>query len=396
MKSKFKFWIILLTTFNLRLNSMETYRKFDQTKDMHAYEIFDIVPKGIFKFNKTKGQLELMPGPEREKFINNYNNLIDKYNPNNFSNNTKAYHLAQQITQDIELAKECILNSKTADCTFLTIFYNYRINLKNLESIISSNALQSLNINIINLSNVVKNLPIDKNNNYISYKINNTEIRLIKANILDLPADAIVNPANEACLGGGGLDGQITAAGGEDLREARENIPQVRLGVRCPVGESRITRAGDLKYLDPNTGDKVNFKYVFHTVGPVCKHKRIISQTEEKKLISAYINTIVRAIQFNKDPKNTAYIEFPYVDTIDLEPNYKIKSLSIPPISTGIFKCDTDNSAEKVSKALVNYLNNKNTKDLKVINLVFFDPGSPSKADRDFDNYKKALDRFKI
>ncbi|CDK30764.1 hypothetical protein [Candidatus Babela massiliensis] len=162
MKSKFKFWIILLTTFNLRLNSMETYRKFDQTKDMHAYEIFDIVPKGIFKFNKTKGQLELIPGPEREKFINNYNNLIDKYNPNNFSHNTKAYHLAQQITQDIELAKECILTPKTAECTFLTIFYNYRINLENLESIILSDTLQSLSINIINLSNIVKNLPIYK------------------------------------------------------------------------------------------------------------------------------------------------------------------------------------------------------------------------------------------
>lgn len=394
MKSKFKFWIISLIAFNLKLNSMETYRKFDQTKDMHAYEIFDIVPKGIFKFNREKGQLELIPGAEREKFINNYNNLIDKYNPKNFSRNTKAYHLAEQITQDIELAKECILNPKAAGCTFLTIFYNYRTNLKNLESINLSNDLQSLSINIINLSNIVKSLPIDKKNNYISYKINNTEIRLIKANILDLPADAIVNPANETCLSGGGLDGQITAAGGEALREARENIPQVRLGIRCPIGESRITRAGDLKYLDPNTGDKVNFKYVFHTVGPVCRHKRIISQIEGKKLINAYINTIVRAIQFNKDPKNTAYIEFPYVDTIDLEPNYKIKSLSIPPISTGIFKCDTDNSAEKVSKALVNYLKNKNTKDLKVINLVFFDPQNPSKADRDFDNYKNALDRF--
>jgi len=48
--------------------------------------------------------------------------------------------------------------------------------------------------------------------------------------------------ANEAMLGGGGVDGAIHNAAGPRLLEACKQVPEVSPGVRCPTGEARITR----------------------------------------------------------------------------------------------------------------------------------------------------------
>lgn len=83
-------------------------------------------------------------------------------------------------------------------------------------------------------------------------------IEVIEADITALAVDAIVNAANEALLGGGGVDGAIhRAAGPELLRECRA-LPELRPGVRCPTGEARLTRAFALPA-----------RFVIHTVGPV-------------------------------------------------------------------------------------------------------------------------------
>ncbi|KAL0321766.1 UNVERIFIED_CONTAM: Macro domain-containing protein [Sesamum calycinum] len=58
---------------------------------------------------------------------------------------------------------------------------------------------------------------------------------------VDGSSDAIVNPANERMLGGGGADGAIHRAAGPELRAACYEVPEVKPGVRCPTGEARIT-----------------------------------------------------------------------------------------------------------------------------------------------------------
>jgi O-acetyl-ADP-ribose deacetylase len=83
-------------------------------------------------------------------------------------------------------------------------------------------------------------------------------IEVVQADITTLALDAIVNAANQALLGGGGVDGAIHRAAGPELLAACRAIPEVSPGVRCPTGEARIT-----------PGFRLRAKHVIHTVGPV-------------------------------------------------------------------------------------------------------------------------------
>jgi O-acetyl-ADP-ribose deacetylase (regulator of RNase III) len=83
-------------------------------------------------------------------------------------------------------------------------------------------------------------------------------IEIVEGDITTLQVDAIVNAANEALLGGGGVDGAIHRAAGPELLAACRALRQVRPNVRCPTGEARIT-----------PGFRLAAKFVIHAVGPV-------------------------------------------------------------------------------------------------------------------------------
>ncbi len=123
--------------------------------------------------------------------------------------------------------------------------------------------------------------------------------RIVHGDITRMEVDAIVNAANEWMLGGGGVDGAIHAAAGPELLEACRAIPQVRPGIRCPVGEARITPAF-----------RLSSKHIIHTVGP---RWRGGAHQEAELLASCYKACLALARE------------------------YQLQSIAFPAISTGAF-----------------------------------------------------------
>jgi len=114
-----------------------------------------------------------------------------------------------------------------------------------------------------------------------------------------MEVDAVVNAANEWMLGGGGVDGAIHAAAGPELLAACRAVPEIRPGIRCPVGEARIT-----------PGFRLPAKHVIHTVGP---RWRGGDRGESELLASCYRSCLA------------------------LARDNQIRSIAFPAISTGAF-----------------------------------------------------------
>jgi len=135
---------------------------------------------------------------------------------------------------------------------------------------------------------------------------------IIEADITALHVDAIVNAANEALLGGGGVDGAIHRGAGPELLAACRALPQVRAGVRCPTGDARIT-----------PGFRLPAKFVIHTVGPVWQGG---VAGEAELLASCYRRSLQLAIEND------------------------VRSIAFPAISCGVFGYPID-AAVKVALA---------------------------------------------
>lgn len=104
---------------------------------------------------------------------------------------------------------------------------------------------------------------------------------------------AIVNAANTSCLGGGGVDGAISTAGGELLFQHRLALPTIpsdsgREEIRCPVGGAKLTGPGEYGSLQ--------VPYVIHAVGPCYwDFERSEYDQADEMLKSAYTQSLMRA-----------------------------------------------------------------------------------------------------
>lgn len=133
-----------------------------------------------------------------------------------------------------------------------------------------------------------------------------SEIEIERGDITLQDVDAIVNAANEALAGGGGVDGAIHAAAGPELIAACRDVPQVRRGVRCPTGEARLTPGFDLPA-----------KFVIHTVGP----------------------------RYSM-PEAPALLESAFVASLTLASEHpEIRTVALPAISCGIYGYPVDEAA---------------------------------------------------
>lgn len=107
-------------------------------------------------------------------------------------------------------------------------------------------------------------------------------IEAVEGDITTELVDAIVNAANSALLGGGGVDGAIhRAAGPRLLAECRE-IRRTAYPHGLPVGDAVATGAGDLPA-----------RWVIHTVGP----NRHVGQTDPAQLASCFEASLSEAVR---------------------------------------------------------------------------------------------------
>lgn len=84
-------------------------------------------------------------------------------------------------------------------------------------------------------------------------------VSIVRAAVTELEVDAIVNAANEGCLGGGGVDGAVHAAAGDLL------LRECSTFNGCATGHTRITK-----------GYALPARFVLHTVGPIGKKPALL------------------------------------------------------------------------------------------------------------------------
>ena len=140
-----------------------------------------------------------------------------------------------------------------------------------------------------------------------THTINGVTLALQQGDITKVQADAIVNAANSALAGGGGVDGAIHRAGGPTI------MAECRKIGGCPTGSAVATSAGNLAA-----------KYVFHAVGPIYGG----TDEDERLLRSAYQTCL------------------------DLAEQHKIASIAFPSLSTIIAHIQKPTSLKQVTMVL--------------------------------------------
>lgn len=120
------------------------------------------------------------------------------------------------------------------------------------------------------------------------------KISIIRGDITQIPASAIVNAANPSLSGGGGVDGAIHRAAGPELLESCRQI----------VATSGFCRPGTAVYT-PAFG--LSAQWVIHTVGPIWKGGR---KGEPEILQNCYRNSLLLAASLG-----AVSVSFPAIST---------------------------------------------------------------------------------
>ena len=172
-------------------------------------------------------------------------------------------------------------------------------------------------------------------------KVNEQVLELTKGDVTRQKVDAIVNAANQALAGGGGVDGAIHRHGGPSIMAETDR----RCPDGCPTGSAVISSAGDLEA-----------KYVIHAVGPIWSDG---SRGEPKLLAGVYRRCL------------------------DLALEHDCYSVAFPSLSTGAYRYPLDQAATIALSTAIAFLKKHGQPGL--VRFVLFD-------DRAYSAFETALE----
>jgi O-acetyl-ADP-ribose deacetylase (regulator of RNase III) len=167
-------------------------------------------------------------------------------------------------------------------------------------------------------------------------------IVLVRGDITEQDADAIVNAANSSLLGGGGVDGAIHRKGGPAILDECRQLRVEQYGGGLPTGQAAATTAGNLKA-----------RWVIHTVGPVYAK----SQDRSDLLASCHTESLRVADELGA------------------------VTIAFPAISTGVYGYPVDEAAPVAINAVTNAATN-----VSEVRFVLFDELTHSAFERALAN----------
>jgi O-acetyl-ADP-ribose deacetylase (regulator of RNase III) len=157
-------------------------------------------------------------------------------------------------------------------------------------------------------------------------------LKLVVGDITRITADAIVNAANPALAGGGGVDGAIHRAGGPSIMQ---DLDRIR-GKGCATGSAVATGAGHLPA-----------QFVFHAVGPVYRGGK---HGEAELLASCYRTCLALAEE------------------------HGLQTIAFPSISTGVYGYPVGEAARIALREVTQHLG-RETIQLVEVKFVLFSEG---------------------
>lgn len=147
-------------------------------------------------------------------------------------------------------------------------------------------------------------------------------IAVVKADIIKIKTDAIVNSAHRSLMGGGGVDGAIHRAAGKKLKEACVGLGPI------DFGEARITPGFDL-----------NAKWVIHVAGP----------------------------RYWGEPEEPLQLANCYKNALDLALENDCASVAFPGISTGVYRYPKEEAADIAVANVLQWCRNHSHTEMTIV-----------------------------